>query len=85
MEDKELVGVVTHFFPQIMVAVVRLEKDLRIGDTVQIEGHGQNFEQVVESIQIDKKPIHSAKRGQEIAIKVANPVKEKDQIFRAED
>ena len=36
MEGKQLVGTVTHFFPKIMVAVVKLEKELRVGDQILV-------------------------------------------------
>ena len=79
---KTQVGEITHFFPNVMVAVVKVDKDMKIGDKVLIEGHATSFEQTVESMQIDRKPINTAKKGQEIGLKVDNIVKEKDKIFK---
>ena len=62
---KQLLGKITHFFPNIMVAIVKVEKNISIGDKIVIEGHGNSFEQEVSSMQIEKKPIKVAKKGQE--------------------
>jgi U32 family peptidase len=72
---KELSGKITHFFPNIMVAVVKLEKDIRVGDRILIEGPEDSFGQTVESMQVDKKPIELAKKGTEVGLKVLEPVK----------
>ncbi len=79
---KTQVGEITHFYPNIMVAVVKVVKDIKVGDKISIEGHATSFEQTIESMQIDRKPISAAKKGQEIGLKVDNLVKEKDKIFK---
>lgn len=79
---KQLIGKITHYYQNIMVAVVKLEKDIKIGDKIVIEGHGNSYEQEIQSMQIDRKHINMAKKGQEIGLKVNNIVKENDQIFR---
>ncbi len=80
--EKKLIGEITHFYPRISVAVVALKSAIKIGDKIGIEGHGNSFEQEVESMQLDMKPIKEAKAKQEIAIKVNEEVKPKDQIFK---
>ncbi len=80
--EKKLIGEITHFYPRISVAVVNLKSAIKIGDKIGIEGHGSSFEQEVESMQLDMKPIKEAKAKQEIAIKVNEEVKPKDQIFK---
>jgi len=82
MEDKVLVGVVTHFFPKIMVAVIKLEHELKMGDTVIIEGHGESFEQVVDSMQIDHVPVNEARKGNEIGVKVKDRVRIGDIVYK---
>lgn len=79
---KQLIGKVTHFYPNIKVAVVKLEKDIKVGDKISIEGHGNSFEQTIDSIQIDRKSLNSAKKGQEIGLKVDTVVKEKDEVYK---
>jgi len=80
--EKKLVGKVTHFFDKISVAVVELSGSLKVGDRIGIEGHEQQFEQPVESMQIEHDSIEAAKKGQAIGIKVAQPVKAGDQVFK---
>jgi translation elongation factor EF-Tu-like GTPase len=81
MEKKE-VGKVTHYFGKIGVAALRLSDTLRPGDQISIEGAHTNFEQTVESIQIDRNSIPEATAGQEIGIKVKDRVREGDTVFK---
>ncbi len=76
------VGTVTHFFNKISVAVIKLEAALAVGETVKIVGHGKEFVQKVESMQIEHESIKKASKGDEVAIKVTEPVKEKDEVFK---
>lgn len=78
---KKQVGVVTRFFSNISVAAIKLEQPLRMGSKVTIEGPAGAVEQVIDSMQIDRKAIHQGAPGQEIAIKVKSPVKEDDKVF----
>src|SRR5690348_13454646 len=47
------IGVVTHYFSQLSVAILRLEPGttLRMGDVVHILGHTTDFKQKVESLE----------------------------------
>ena len=70
------VGKVVHYYDKIGVAVVKLDKVLKVGDRVKFS-HGDNsFEQGIESMQLDHKPISEGKAGDEVAIKVDNVAKE---------
>jgi len=82
MTDVRL-GSVTHFFDKISVAVIKLENgSLSVGETIKITGHGNEFTQEVESMQIEHEPIKKANKGDEVAIKVTQPVKEGDEVFK---
>ena len=54
------VGRVTHFYLKISVAIVELKASLNIGDKILIKGATTNFEQTVESMQIEHKNIERA-------------------------
>ncbi|MEM2106154.1 MAG: translation elongation factor-like protein [Candidatus Bathyarchaeia archaeon] len=84
MSEEEVVevGRVTHFFPKISVAVVELTKPLSVGDTILIKGPTTDFEQVVESMQIEHKNVQQAEAGQSIGLKVAERVREKDTVYK---
>lgn len=81
-EEVVEVGRVTHFFPKISVAVVELTKPLSVGDTILIKGPTTDFEQVVESMQIEHKNVQQAKAGESIGLKVAERVREKDTVYK---
>ncbi|MBW3023245.1 translation elongation factor-like protein [Candidatus Woesearchaeota archaeon] len=81
MADGKRIGKITHFFPKINVAVIELEDTLKKGDKIVIEGHGNTAEQTVESMEIDRKPVETAKKGQAIGMKVLEQVKEGDIVF----
>lgn len=77
------IGKITHFFPNICVAVVELNTTLKQGDKIKITGHGKEFVQTVKSMQIEHEKVKTAKKGQSIGMKVKEPVKEKDLVYKA--
>lgn len=76
------VGKVTHYFSKIGVAVVELKAPLKLGDRILIRGATTNFEQTVESMQIEHKPVVEAQPGQSVGIKVKDRVREKDVVYK---
>ena len=76
------VGHVTHFFSKISVAVIELKAPLAVGDTIVIKGPTTDFEQIVESMQIEHKNVQRAEAGQSIGLKVAQRVREKDTVYK---
>ncbi len=76
------IGHITHFFSKISVAVIEVTKPLAVGDTIVIKGPTTDFEQVVESMQIEHKNIQRAEAGQSIGLKVAQRVREKDTVYK---
>lgn len=85
-DEQNLVGKVIHYYDKIMVAVVMLEDGLRVGDMVRlVSGDGeQEFTHVITSMQVEHQPVKEGKRGDEIAIKVDQPVKKNWKIYREE-
>ncbi len=77
----QILGVVTHYFPHVQAAVVKVKKPLAVGDKVLIKGSTTNFEQRVESMQIDHVPIQKAKKGDEIGLEVKERVREHDLLL----
>jgi hypothetical protein len=71
---------------RVGVAVVRLtDGDLRLGDRVKITGRTTELTQTVESLQIEHRGVEHASRGTEVAMKVPEPVRRHDQVFRVRD
>lgn len=80
---EEEVGVVEGFFSKIGVAAVLITKgELRLGDRIRIKGNTTDFEQTVESMQIEKQSIDVARPGDKIGIKVKDKVRPKDRVFK---
>lgn len=75
-------GIITHYFPKVRAAVVKLKSSLTIGDIIKIKGHTTDFTQTVISIQIDNVPINLAKKGQEIGLLVNSRVRQHDVIYK---
>ena len=76
------IGRITHFFSKINVAVIELKAPLNVGDTIAIKGPNTDFEQVVDSMQIEHENVQHAEKGQSIGLKVVQPVKEKDVVYK---
>ncbi len=81
MADTEI-GKVTHYFGKISVGAMKLTAPLAVGDTIKVKTHSGEFTQKVDSIQIDKNAVPAAAAGAEIGIKVAQPVKEGDIVYK---
>ncbi len=77
------IGKVTHFFTKISVAVVELKAPLSVGDKIRIVGPTTDFEQTVESMQIEHENVKMAKTGQSIGLKVKDPARENDTVYKA--
>jgi len=75
------IGKVTHFFNKIGVAVLELEDGLKVGDTIIVSGRGQEFEQAVDSMQVEHEQVTEAKKGDAVGLKVDQDVKEGDAVF----
>ncbi len=82
-EEKEI-GVVSSYFSHAEVAAIKLSGKLKIGDKIHIRGHTTDFEQEIKSIQIERKDIKQAKKGDHIGIKVPEKVRPNDKVFLAE-
>ncbi len=80
-EKVTVIGVVTHYFPKVNAAVIKLKKPLSVGDTVVLKGSTTQFEQKIESMQIDHVVITKAKKGDEIGLEVKDRVREHDLLI----
>ncbi len=82
MKD-DLIGKVIHFYDKISVAVIKLEKALKVGDKVKFEHGEHSFEQTIESMQLEHEQVTSGKKGQEVAVKVDKETKSGTQVYLA--
>ena len=81
IKKEKPIGVVTHYYGGIEVAIVKFKKAVKVGTEVRFCGSSTDFYQKIESMQYEHKDIDSAKKGQEIGIKVDEKVREGDEIY----
>ena len=82
-KKEDIVGLVTHYFPHVRAAVIKLKMPLNTGDMIKVKGHTTDFTQSITSMQIDRVPIDSAKKGQEIGLLVNSRVRRSDKVYKA--
>jgi len=84
LSDEEIIqiGHITHFFSKISVAIVELTSPLAVGERILVKGPATDFEQVVDSMQIEHQNVPRAESGQSIGLKTAQHVKEKDVVYK---
>jgi putative protease len=77
------VGIVTHYYNHLNVAVVKLDQGpLQVGDMIHIKGHTTDFQQRVESMQIEHESIQRGEIGQEFGMMVSDHVREHDIVYK---
>ncbi len=75
------IATVTHYYGNIGVAVVKFKQPFSRGKSLHFLGATTDFEQTVNSMQYDHKPVEKAKKGQEVGIKVKKKVREGDEVY----
>jgi putative protease len=83
MEEKpEEIGKIAHFFSKINVAVVELTAPINVGDKIRVMGPTTDFEQTVDSMQIEHENVKTANKGQSVGLKVKDRVRENDTVYK---
>jgi putative protease len=76
------IGVVSNYFDHVSVAAIKLKTDLKKGDIIRVVGGNVDFEQKVESMQIEHKVVSEAKKGDEIGIKLKEKVRKGYKVLK---
>jgi predicted nucleotidyltransferase len=79
-----LAGRVVNYYKAIGVASVEVSDCLKVGDLIHIVGHITDFEQKIESMEINHKKVSVATKGQRVGIKVKEYVRKKDLVYRVD-
>jgi len=77
------IGIVTHFYSNLNVATVKLEKDISVGDTIAFKGNTTDFTEQVSEMQYNHQDVKTGQTGQEVGIKVSEKVREGDEVHLA--
>jgi putative protease len=79
----ERIGVVTHYFSHLSVALIRLESGmLRVGDTIHIKGHTTDFTQRVESLEVEHASVDEVGPQDNFGTKVVAHAREHDLVYK---
>jgi len=81
-EEGSLIGAITHYFPKVRAAVIKLKAPLSVGETLKFKGHTTDFTQNITSIQIDHLPVNQAQKGAEIGLLVDSRVRQHDKVYK---
>jgi U32 family peptidase len=83
VEDEVIeIGKVLNYYSKIKVALVELSLPLSVGDRILIKGPSTDFEQNVESIEVDRKGIKRAEGGTSVGLKLVQLARQKDAVFK---
>jgi putative protease len=83
MKEEKPLGKVIHYFSHIGVAVVKLDGKLAAGDEVRIVGGEEtDFNQTIDSMEVDHKKVEKAKSGDEVGMKVNEKVREGYKVYK---
>jgi hypothetical protein len=79
----ERIGVVTHYYSHLSVAILRLESGtLRVGDVIHIRGHTTDLSQRVESLEVNHAPATEVGPNDDFGLKVVGHVREHDAVYK---
>lgn len=82
-DNNDQIGKITHYYSKLGVGIIKLDKALKVGDTIQIKGNTTDFKQKIEEIQLDHKNIDKGEKGQEVGVKLSQKVRDGDVVFIA--
>ena len=80
--EGKLIGKVIHYFDKIQVAVINLIAPLKVGDTIRIVGGDVDFEQTVDSMEVEHEKIDKAKKGDEVGMKVSQKIRDGYRVYK---
>jgi len=82
MPEQEI-GIVSHYFDKPHVAVIKLAAgELAVGDSIRFLGHTSDFTERVTSMQVDHKPVETARAGDEVAVQVVASARPHDKVLK---
>ena len=81
MKKPKPIGVVTHFYTDISVAIIKFKKNVRTGVELYFKGATTDFKETPKSMQYDHKPIAVAPKGKQVGVKVKKRVREGDEAY----
>ncbi len=81
-KEAKPIGEVSNYFAHVKAAAIKLNAPLKVGDKIRIKGGETDIEMVVQSMQIDRKDIKAAKKGDEIGLLVPQDLHKGYKVFK---
>ncbi len=79
---EKLIGRITHYYSHLSVGIIELTSgELNVGNVIQIKGKHTDFNQSVDSMQVEHQNVSHADKGKVVGIKVKDKVREHDEVF----
>jgi translation initiation factor IF-2 len=80
---EQKIGRVTHYWAKIGVAGIEITAgEVRVGDTIRFKGHTTDFNQRLDSMQVEHEPVTVARAGDSVGLKVTDHVRDHDEVFK---
>ena len=82
-KPKKKVVKIFHYFSNIEVGVIKLSAPLKIGEKIRIIGGKEtDFDQKVQSMQIEHEEVKAGKKGDSIGLKVKEKVHDGYRVYK---
>lgn len=76
------IGKVVHFYDKLGVAIIDLfSGGLKVDDEIKFKHGEEEFDQKIESLQVDHKSVDSVKKGDSFGVKVDKPTKVGTEVY----
>jgi len=80
---EEKIGEIVKFFAKPSVAAIKITAgELKVGETIKLVGHTTNFEEVINSMEVNNQKVEKAVVGDYIGVKVSDRVRPGDEVFK---
>ena len=77
------VGQVNKYFDKIGVGMIQVTQgELAVGDTIHIKGNTTDITAAINSMQVNRQPVQTAKPGAEVGIKLDTKVRQNDKVYK---
>ena len=82
IKKQKKIGKIIHYFAKLKVGVIKLSDKLKIGDNIRVLGGETDFDQSIKSIEIDKKKLKKADKGDLIGVKFNQKVRKGYNVYK---
>jgi putative protease len=80
---EEKIGEIVKFFAKPSVAAIKITAgELKVGEKIKLVGHTTNFEEVIQSMEVNNQKVEKAVVGDYIGVKVSDRVRPGDEVFK---